>query len=265
MALNRLIGIRMIYYCFRDTEDWENKGPYQGIEHFWGYNRNRESRFGIFKEFFDLWNELQSVSYFQFRHELKELARLSFENLGIPEIPIDNWRDLQDDDWIVPQDDDDWVGPDLKTLIEETKGDYVIGDVWMFNSREGFGRRIFMKDRTAFFPSCGQAFRMGMFRKHFLETDISKMLEHHGHVKKILEKEKIISRITEKLPLTACRVAHTGSASYMWFRKNMDKFASSQKLDFECPDVSKQPEWCRKYMKEFKKLTDRFSKEIKMQ
>jgi hypothetical protein len=254
----------MIYYCFRETEDWINKGPYQEKDDWWGYNKNRESKFHLFKEFFDLWNETQLVSYFQFRHELKKLAKLSFEDAGIPEIPIDNWRDLKEDDWIIPQDDDDWVAPNLKSLIEEAKRDVLLGDVRVINSVRGFGYKVLAKNRTAFFPSCGQAFRMGMLKKHFSETDIKNFLRHHNYGKWFLDREKI-PYVTDNLSITACRLLHTGSASYMFTGegKRFDKFSLSKKLEFNLPNISNQPVWCRKYMKEFKKLTECFSK-IKM-
>lgn len=256
----------MIYYCFRDTEDWLNKESYEGIEHFWGYNKNRESKFHIFKEFFDLWNETQLVSYFEFRYELKELAKLSFEDAGIPEIHIDNWMDLQDDDWIIPQDDDDWVGPNFKSLIGETTDDFVVGDYWVFNSVHGKSKRGFIKNRGKMFPSCGHAFRIGMLKQHFSNEDVRKMLEHHSYVKRFLDKEKIPYRRTGKLPITACRVIHTGSASYMFGAggESLKRFVKTLELCLKCPDISTQPEWCKKYMKEFKKLIERFNKEIKM-
>jgi hypothetical protein len=57
----------------------------------------------------ELWDSCFRISYFQYRHRLK---KISTENWPYP--VLNDLSSIQDDDWIVPTDDDDWMSPDLE-------------------------------------------------------------------------------------------------------------------------------------------------------
>ena len=118
----------MIYFCFRDTLDWESVRCFKNnINTFFSAGREEEGAGfrtprsqSTYKKYLDFWNKTQPVNFFEYRKKLKEITKLTFLDANINEINVENWRDLSNEDWLIPIDDDDWFCCNFKKHINST-------------------------------------------------------------------------------------------------------------------------------------------------
>lgn len=110
------------------------------------------------------WNNIFSISYFEFRNTLKNIAAANLENVKNIKGFVDakSWNTVPDDAYLLPVDDDDWFHPDIVSNIEAHHKDFscyywrhsIIGFTPSLNDHQGlkefgccFGTNSYMLQR----------------------------------------------------------------------------------------------------------------------
>ena len=127
----------MIWLLIRETVDWQNYS-YDLLEEYLKsstlYKQTVEPKIKLMRK----WDQTFSIPYFQYRHQVKELAKQSWDQLGatIVEGHLD-LSQVQDDDIILTTDDDDWFSPELPNVLPEVMEnhdmitwDCLVNDMW---------------------------------------------------------------------------------------------------------------------------------------
>ena len=112
MALKKLI-------FRRTTHDWSGM---KTIDDFIASNDANEPPFKKWiprvARAIEIWNRISPISWFEFRHELKQIAEILYRDIGAT--IIHSISQLPEENYIcVPVDDDDWLAPNLFEVLEK--------------------------------------------------------------------------------------------------------------------------------------------------
>lgn len=262
----------MIFYCFRDETNWDKKISILSDDFWDKWNDiNQKKYLKKYKKYFDLWNKTQTISLFQYRHELKKISESAFEDAGIIKINLESWRDLSDDDWLIPQDDDDFFCPGFRKYIDFADESLVYGNKLIFHS--GFHNKfeIYCQKNTKKISSCGYAFRIKDlkrmddfnsfvdiefeqrgFKKKF--TDAECIIKFHYFVKDLAERHNLKIKFIDQI--SSCKNWHPGSFSEISRDSNfeiLNKYKTPF-VDQNKPNIIKEAKWAESYVEEMIKL-----------
>lgn len=240
----------MIYYCYRDTENWSQK-DFRIKKKFW-QEKHRPNHIKKFKHCMDLWNSTQILDWFEYRQELKEISRLSFLNAGIPEISFENLFDLKNDDWLIPIDDDDWVNPKFKDRIKNVEKDFFYSNVVLCDIKNGNLHKLPHDDSC--FTTCGYGLRIRMLKKFCLK-EIGDLIRVHERVKNLLVAKNISYDFVDDY--LSCYLKHFGNATFMWNEFNLKII--KKPIVFKIPKkYGGYAKWCKPYLDKISVLGSKF-------
>lgn len=189
----------MIYYLYRQTQNWKKKR----ISNFWYLNATKSQK--KLEKYIEEWNKCNEIDYFKFRQILKNVSQKTFNN--IKKIEINEIKNLQPEDWVIPFDDDDWFFYPFKFEIEKSKSDFVYGDVVFYDIHSGNLEKKQGNQQSSLF-SCQYCIRVKALET--LNTNSFKnILQYH-----YLAKQEIIENNInfEYIPnLISARVFHLGA------------------------------------------------------
>lgn len=265
----------LIYYCFRDEINWAKKQTILG-DGFWGKWNDDKQKYYLnkYKQCFDLWNETNRINVWEFRHKIKKISELSFFDANIPKINFENWKDLSDEDWLIPCDDDDWFNPMFKNHIESSKESLVYGDKFIFLSGLQNKFELESQKNKIKISSCGYALKirdlrnMSFFKSLNLKnrkiknsfSDAECVIKFHWFVKELIEKHNLnFKHIPE---ISCCKLWHPASFSEMTLESNYE-ILKKYKTPFVYQNkikVTKELEWASGYINEYMKIIKNFSR-----
>lgn len=252
----------MIYFCFRDTHNWDGKDSFKkSVDIFFSIGRKGSQL--IHKKYLNFWNETQPVNFFEYRKELKKITKLTFSDADVPEINVENWRDLSDDDWLIPIDDDDWFCPNFKKHINSTNENFVYGNFLIFDATE-IKFKFELRNKNPVLQkkhklvSCGYAVKAGVL-KQLSNHDSNKLIKRHAAVSNIIVRNNISYKfIPESM---SCWLMHPGCTTHMWWQKNLNKFMKEKLIFYDNnppKNVPKEAQWCNKYLEKFMEIVNQF-------
>ena len=117
-----------VYIVCRAFIDWRRQSDLRTTP-----NKSTGIRAKGFRRMFDLWNKTFSISYFDCRQKIHELARVNWESVkNVTSIYVKRgelYRNIKENDLVLPIDDDDWYQSDIVAAIESRIGNdlYLVG------------------------------------------------------------------------------------------------------------------------------------------
>jgi len=162
------------------------------------------------KIFFDLWNQIFQIDYFTFRARVKELAEETFVGVKVVkgfEALKQECKKNEEDAYIVPIDDDDWISPKLASRLSSQSAAIIHWNMaFTDNPRTKYGFKSF---RT-----CNFAVRKSIIQN---TPKFQKLLLHHvsfgNHAKRIKS-----ARIRALLSVANRTIASVGQMQRIWQR-----------------------------------------------
>jgi len=189
---------------------------------------------GLPLSYVEKWNNDFSVSYWDYRAKLKEIAKKSLQATGIPLLRKRELADI-----IIPIDDDDWLHPEIGIIVTELFNRHIIPEsqaVCWHNSRFAVNNGEVKMDIVSGAKdilSCGYAVRSSLPRKHWFD---------HSDMKDYRSKNWSLVHIHKK-HLLSMYVRHQGA---VWLLKKFGPvnlpFHSKMRGDFPSPF-----KWCKPY------------------
>lgn len=74
------------------------------------------------------WGETYKISYWEYRHRIKEIAMRSWEDFSSNIVVGQGYKivkEIKDDQFVVPTDDDDWFSPHLRDALLKSNAEFV--------------------------------------------------------------------------------------------------------------------------------------------
>lgn len=225
----------MIYYCYRQTENWKEKK----ISNFWFVKETKS--YNRLLKYIENWNNTQKISYFDFRDYLKNISQQTFKDSNIDEIKLENLLELNDDDWVIPFDDDDWFCKDFKRHIENENKPFIYGNVITYNIHEANFQKV---HQNSFLLSNQYAIKIKALKNISVES-CDNIIQKHRRTKKEIAKNKIAYKyVNETISTRIISYASTELIVRTNFKKN------DFKLEFgKTPNYA---DWCEPYLEKLK-------------
>ena len=243
----------MIYYCYRNTQDWEKKDL--DLEFFLERKESsidaQKKQYRIFSNFVKNWNEINDLSYFEFRNILKNISKKTFADSGVQEVLPTNILDLNKKDWIIPFDDDDWFCSLFTNNIEkEERVDFLYGDVVRYFINEGkFEYNAGGHERCKVIQSCQYALKIEKLKEISVES-FNNFIKHHYTVKHETVKNKFKYKYLHEI--ISSRIMHQGQYSMLVKNDFTEKSFVQKKIEFKFYTPPSYGSWCATYIKMLK-------------
>lgn len=156
----------------RQTEDWANvtwemlKPPWMDVSK-------------IDLEYRIPWNKAFKVTYFEYRHRIKQIAMSGWPFDFVYCDPNKLASEIDDDDLVVPSDDDDWFGPNLEKLLCSSDDEFIMWDSVVNRMTYNFGLCPHKKFNPEIpLASNGYAFRGSAIKRASKEQRWQMLMSH---------------------------------------------------------------------------------------
>jgi hypothetical protein len=176
-----------------------------------------------------VWDKTFRVSYFDFRARLKDLAETTFTDVavirGIEELREECLK--EEDAYLVPIDDDDWISPKLGDVLSKQLTPVV---AWRMGRLPESNAA---KKQTSAYPprfvSCNYAFRKSFVQQH---PKMQRLLYYHDSCKRYAKSLKLdCVRLRQMLTYTNKSLASLTNLYTLWHEsRRSSKLAANMKL-----------------------------------
>ena len=175
------------------------------------------------------WNRTFKVSYFDFRAKLKDLAETTFADVtvirGIEELRKECLS--EEDAYLVPIDDDDWISPKLESVLSKQQTTVV---AWrMGRLPESKSTQKQTSAYPARFVSCNYAFRKSFVQQH---PKMQRLLYYHDSCRRYAKSLKLdCTRLGLMLTYSNKSLASLTNLYTLWHEsRKSGKLAANMKL-----------------------------------
>jgi hypothetical protein len=194
------------------------------------------------------WNQIFSMSYWEYRHAIKEISVSNWEDTGsrlhIMELEK---LEIDADQYVVPTDDDDWLCPEEMEL--DIDADIVVWDSIVYKTAISRSYRIWSCKAL---PCTNNYAVRGSFLNKLKPEDRYAILNHHMSVFRVKKKYK--GRLKCLRKTYSCYNWHPGSASAAKFIPQLHKSIPSCSPHNE--KVVHSNPWVKPYVQRFNEVLE---------
>jgi hypothetical protein len=215
----------------RDTVNWKEK-------------RITKFQNGSVPSMIRTWDNVFTMSYWDYRDHLKSIALSSWEEAS-SRIQIMDFKNFEyeDDDYILPTDDDDWVNPSID--IGSDKDVVVWGSIV---------HKTYVHHKYTYWPTsrgcCSNNYAIrGSFLRKLPHKQKIKILKHHMSVLKIAGRNG--GTVENMSKVHSCYNWHPGSASLAKWPPHLPRKIPTNYRDTNDAVISRQNPWIKPYVRKF--------------